>query len=400
MQYPAIRIAPVPIARVRQMLHQNNPNASKPMTTVLHVIDSDEPGGAETVFAQLADGMREKGFRSVAVVSGYGWPKQELERRGIDPIVLEVKGTFNLRLLWKLARITWRNRVDIIHSHLLGSNVYCAMVGLLTRRPVIATFHGMIDVSPGERFRRLKFWIMNLGVDRFVTVSQRLMEVIRDEGLLDPKRTTIIYNGADTRRYGKSSTKSELVSRLGIGEPCKLIGSLGNMHPAKGYDDLVAAVPLVLQRYPDVHFVIAGQLREDIVEQLEASMAELGVSGRVHFIGFIDDTARFLSQLDVFLLTSKSEGFSIAMIEALATALPVVATRCGGPEEIAKDSDAALLVDVGSPSQIAEAVISVLESEALSSKLSTLGPSLVAERFSYAAMLDAYSRLYAYVQRR
>lgn len=369
------------------------------MKTALHVIDSDEPGGAETVFAQLADGMRSKEFRPIAVVSGHGWPKQELERRGVEPIVLEVKGTFNLRLLWMLSRLARRNRVDVIHSHLLGSNVYCALAGLLTRKPVIATFHGMIDVSPNERFRRLKFWIMSLGVDRFVTVSQRLLEVIRDEGLLDPRRTTVIYNGIESQRYGKLGNVSELAARLGLEQGCRLIGSLGNMHPAKGYEDLVAAAPLVIQQHPDVHFVIAGQVKEEIVQELERRMTELGVSGRVHFIGFVDDTARFLAQLDAFLLTSKSEGFSIAMIEALATGLPVVATRCGGPEEIVRDSGAALLVDVGSPAQIADAVNRVLGSEALASELASLGPRLVAERFSQAAMLDAYSRLYADVQR-
>lgn len=363
------------------------------MKTILHVIDSTEPGGAETVFAQLADELRKRGYRSITVVSGPGWLTDELRRRGLEPIVINAKGTFNWRLVRSLLRIIREEKVDLIQSHLLGSNVYCALAGLIASKPVIATFHGMVDVSPEERLRWLKFQIMNLGVSRFVAVSQRLCDAIHKERLLNPRKTTVIYNGIDTARYRKSS-QTDLRLRLGIDQSAKLIGSLGNLHPAKGYPDLITAARLVVEKHPHTHFVIAGDIKPHLIGDLELQMRNAGIERHVHFIGFVDDSAEFLSQLDMFLLTSLSEGFSIATIEAMASGLPIVATRCGGPEEIVSDRQNALLVGVGQPATIAQAIMEILESPELAHRLGDAGPGLVAAKFGMGVMLDRYENVY------
>jgi glycosyltransferase involved in cell wall biosynthesis len=363
------------------------------MKTILHVIDSIEPGGAETVFVQLADEFRKRGNRCLVVVSGPGWSFDELERRGFEPIAINAKGTFNIPLLRGLLRIIRDERVDLIQSHLLGSNVYCALAGLIARKPVVATFHGMVDVSPNERLRRAKFWIMNLGVTRFVAVSARLRDAIAEERLLNPRKTSVIYNGVELARYA-SPAKGDLRSRLGLPAGAIVAASLGNLHPAKGYEYLIRAARLVVERRPEVHFVVGGAIKPQLFEELEAEIARLDISRNVHFVGFVADSPGFLAQADLFILPSISEGFSIVTLEAMASRLPCIITRCGGPEEIVTDGSDARLIFSASEGAICEAVLELLGDASLRERLARCAWQTVEKRFSTESMIAQYQALY------
>ncbi len=361
--------------------------------TILHVIDTTGPGGAETVFIELADRLRARGHRSVVLIRGPGWVHDQLTARGLTPYVYDAKGSFNWRFLREMLRIIRRENVDVIQSHLLGSNVYCAIAGLLARKPVVATFHGMVDVGPNERLRSVKLWLMNRGVSRFVAVSKNLRDAIDREGLLNPDKCDIVYNGIDLSRYGRSDSRS-LRERLQLSSEAVLIGSLGNVRPAKGYDLLIEAARRVVDVYPQAHFVIAGDPKSSLQRRLDELAQQLDVADHVHFVGFCNDSAAYLAQLDYFLLTSTSEGLSIATIEALATGLPAVVTRCGGPEEIVREGEDALLVSIDA-NAIAEGLLRLLKDSSLADRLAQQGRCNVAEKFDMHAMLASYERLYA-----
>ena len=361
------------------------------MKTILHVIDTTGPGGAETVFIELADRLRAEGYRSLVAIRGPGWVHDELCRRGLEPIIIESRGSFNLPFLRELIRLIRRERVDIIQSHLLGSNVYCALAGLLTRRPVVATFHGAVDINPNERFRALKYGLLNAGVSRFIAVSKGLQDYIADAGLLNLNKTRVIYNGIALDRYHRRE-QQPLRQQLQLNDSARLVGSLGNVRPAKAYDVLVRTAAALNQT--NVHFVIAGDIKEKLMPPLRDLMAELGVSERIHFIGFCDDSAGFLGQLDAFLLCSRSEGFSISTIEAMATGLPLVATRCGGPEEIVTDLQDGILVANEDHQALAAALQLVLSDPERAGQLAGAARQTAMERFSVAQMLTAYGEVY------
>jgi glycosyltransferase involved in cell wall biosynthesis len=360
--------------------------------TLLHVIDTTGPGGAETVFIELADKLRQRGYRSVVLIRGPGWVCDQLRARGFEPYIADAKGSFNWRFLRELLRIIRKERIDVIQSHLLGSNVYCAMAGLIARKPVIATFHGMVDVGPNERFRAAKLWLMNHGVRRFVAVSKNLRDAIEREGLLDASRCDVIYNGVELSRYQRANNR-DLRQRLGLGDEAILIGSLGNVRPAKGYDLLIRAARRVIDSQPHAHFIIAGDPKSSLQKQLDALASELKVRDHIHFLGFCNDSAAYLAQLDYFLLTSTSEGLSIATIEALATALPSVVTRCGGPEEIVTPNRDALMVEPDTDA-IAEGVLRLLGDREFAGQLGAEGLKSVRGRFSIDTMLTQYAALY------
>lgn len=369
------------------------------MKTILHIIDTTGPGGAETVFIDLATRLPKDRYRPVVVIRGKGWVFDELCRRGITPIMLDAKGSFNWRYLLGLRKIIMRERVDLIQSHLLGSNVYCALVGLLMRKPVITTFHGAVDVSDTERFMGLKFGLINTGASRIVAVSDSLRHEISSKTPLNPDNTDVIYNGIDTTAFeGKKSDKYRL--QFGWGNDDLVIGSLGNIRPAKAYDVLLRAAALLENQKLSCRFVIAGQgesagkpsrLYNKLLEMRES----LKLQQHVQFIGFVDDPADFLSNVDLFLLSSSTEGFSISTIQAMASSLPVISTRSGGPEEILIHQENGWLVEKDDPAAIAEAIVILSDDPERRAVLSSKAKKKVDHTFGLETMLGAYQQLYS-----
>ena len=150
------------------------------MKTILHTIDTTGPGGAETIFIDLASRLPKEKYRSVVVIRGKGWVYEELCRRGIEPLFMDAKGSFNWRYLADLVSLIRQEGVDVIQSHLLGSNVYCSLAGLITRKPVVATFHGAVDFGGKERLKGVKYSTINAGANSIVAVSGSLRQEILD----------------------------------------------------------------------------------------------------------------------------------------------------------------------------------------------------------------------------
>ncbi len=345
------------------------------------------------MFIELADKLRDLGYRSIVVIHGPGWVQEQLVARGLDPIVLSASGSFALGFLRQLIAIVRAEKVSLIQSHLLGSNVYASIVGLITGIPVVATYHGMVDVRPNERFRRIKNLAMKFGIKRYVAVSRRLMENIEQQNLLDVKKTEVIYNGINLNRY-QVSEDTTLRQSLKLGEDAIIVGSLGNVRPAKAYDVLIRAAAGLLDHHKHIHFVVAGHQKEPLMGELQALMDDLGVSANIHFIGFQQDCAAFLGQLDYFLLSSSSEGFSISTIEAMATGLPVLVTRCGGPEEIISAENQGIMVEPNQPSEITKALEALIDNQEYAKELGQNGKKRAQEAFGVEAMLNGYDEIY------
>lgn len=364
------------------------------MKTILHIIDTTGPGGAETVFIDLATRLPKEKYRSVVVIRGKGWVYEELCRRGIEPILLNAKGSFNWRYLYGLCQLIRREGVDLIQSHLLGANVYCALAGLLTRTPVVATFHGSVDIGERERLKGLKFAAINAGADCIVAVSGGLRDDIMHRTSLRADKTEIIYNGIPSTEFQRSRSHS-LREKYGWSGEEFLVGSLGNIRPAKGYDILLKAAALLEESGQSYRFVIAGQPdRGGLYEELLRLRKELGLEDRVQFLGFLDDPADFLANLDLFLSSSISEGLPLSAIQAMAAGLPLLATRCGGYEELVTDQENGWLVEIGSPEAIAEAIKSLATAPEIRARLAENAKKHAVETFDSSAMFRAYEKVY------
>jgi len=363
------------------------------MKTILHTIDTNEPGGAETVFIDLATNLPKEQYRSIVVISGKGWLYDELRNRGIEPVLANTRGSFNWRFFKDLVTLIRRENVDLIQSHLFGSNVYCSLAGLLLRVPVVATFHGAVDIEMDERFLKLKTGAVNLGANRIIAVSKYLRDNIVNRTKLKGNKIRVIYNGIKTSAFQRPHS-SCLRKRFGWADNDVIVGCLGNIHQAKGYDVLLHAAATLKQRSFTYRIVIAGHEKKSLYADLLNLRARLELEDSVQFIGFYDDPADFLANIDLFLLPSISEGFSIATIQAMAAELPVIATRSGGPEEIITHDVDGWMIEPGKSEAIVEAVEKLARDRALKKRLAVSGRKHAIESFNLDAMLKAYEKLY------
>ncbi len=126
------------------------------MLNILHSIDTPGPGGAETVYLDIVTRLDRDRFTSFPVIPEKGWIYDQLQEQGFDPIIIDSTGSFNTRYLWELIKLIRKQKIDLIHSHLFGSNVYCSLAGLLTSTPVISTFHGFVDATGRGRANQME----------------------------------------------------------------------------------------------------------------------------------------------------------------------------------------------------------------------------------------------------
>jgi len=361
--------------------------------TILHIIDTTGPGGAETVFIDLSTRLPVEKYRNVVVIRGKGWVYEELCRRGVEPILLDAKGSFNWRYLLNLIKLIRRKNVALIQSHLLGASVYSSLAGKLTGVPVVAVFHGEVDIGAKERLKALKMGAINLGASRVVAVSGGLRDDIVRRTRLKPKKIDVIYNGIDTDTF-QHIRSDRLMRQFDWSDDAVIIGCLGNIRPAKGYDILLKAAARLAPE-TNVRFVVAGQVdKSGLYEQLLEQRKTLGLENIVQFLGFLEDPAEYLANLDLFLSTSISEGLPLSAIQAMAAGVPLLATRCGGYEELVTDRVSGWLVEVGNPEAIAEAICQLNADRGLLGRLTEAARQHVQTTFDSRVMFSRYQEIY------
>ena len=360
---------------------------------VLHVIDTPGPGGAETIFVELAKRLDPHRWRSFTAIPGAGWVRDALVEGGLEPIVTPLHGSFDLRYVVALCKAVRRHRIDLIQTHLFTAGVYGGLAGLLCGVPVISTFHGRPDVAGNTLYRAAKFRILRRAVRQVVFVSESLQRFFLSIGGLAPSRTTVIADGIDISAFAPRRDRS-LRQELGVRDDEVLVGAVGNVRPMKSYDVFLRAAALLQRQSPRYRFVIVGEAEGPLFAELLALRDRLGLGDSVAFAGFRGAVHRIMNNLDLFASTSSSEGFSLTVVQAMACGVPVVATRSGGPEEIISDNANGLLVDTDSPAQVAQALERLRTAPDVRQRLVTAGRSTVEERFTIKQMVSSYESLY------
>ncbi|MEA5115724.1 MAG: glycosyltransferase [Geobacteraceae bacterium] len=361
------------------------------MIRILHTIDTTGPGGAESVFVNLVKGLDADRFYPVVVIGGPGWVCAELRKNGIEPIFINSKGAFNFSYLRGLVKTIRENKIDIIQSHLLGANLYSCLAGLLCNVPVVSTFHGFVDINSMERFYALKSKIISFGSEKIIFVSKKLLEYYVKQKRMPASKSITIYNGIDIRVF-KPCRDDSIRKKLELESNQILVGAIGNIRSAKGYEYLLAAARLVIDRRPQIRFVIAGEGSGEIYHSLLEVRKNLNLEKQVNFLGFVSDTSKLLNNLDLFVLSSISEGFSISTIEAMACGIPVVVTQCGGPEEIIENGLSGIVVPPRDPSLLANAIIRSVENNSRSANEACA--KRCKDAFSISKMINDYIELY------
>ena len=224
-------------------------------------------------------------------------------------------------------------------------------------------------------------------------VSRRLRDRLLEESRIPADRTTVVYNGVDCDVPPAASGRT-FRRELGVGDDRFLFGSIGNVRTPKAYDDLLRAAAIAVKGNPRLRFVVVGEGSGALLDELLRLRAELGLDEIVHFAGFRSDAATLLGEFDAFVMSSRSEGFPLAVVQAMESGRPVVATRCGGPEEQVTDGVDGLLVPPADPDAMAAAMLRVAADGELRARLGAAARTAARAKFSLASMLEHYDQIY------
>ena len=181
--------------------------------------------------------------------------------------------------------------------------------------------------------------------------------MLRLIGIAD-RDVTVICNGVDVERYRRPAGCSVVRRDLGLGDDAKLLITVGRLSTPKGHRYLIDAVHSIATLHPDAHFLFVGD--GELRPELEARAAACGMSARIHFLGARRDVAQLLAASDVFVLPSLWEGLSIALLEAMAAGLPIVATDVSGTRQAIQNGKTGLLIPAGDSGHLADALNRVL----------------------------------------
>lgn len=355
---------------------------------ILYVL---EPGGAEQVVLNLATTFNNKRFETVVVGFKDGLLLRVLQEKGVRTYVIGKNYKIDFPFIIRLIRIIRHEKPHLIQTHNFSANLWGGMVAkFFTRTASIATLH---TTTRCRLIDRLAYRFIALLADRTVAVSQKVRDAYMESSNLAKKKILLIYNGVDVFGGGiQARYKNELKRSLGLESGTKVVTAVGRLERPKGYEYLLRAAQEVLRSHVDTRFLIVGD--GSLRYQLEQTVRSMGIDSKVQFMGYREDVPLILSVSDVSVISSVREGFSIALIEHMAMAKPIVATDVGGNREAISDGVNGIIVPPADPHALAEGIERVFEDRDLAYRIGCEARRVYEQKFTQEKMIQHYESLY------
>lgn len=356
----------------------------------MHLLYSLDTGGMELGVLKLLSGMAGSSVEpSVCSLTPFEarhavWPSDGRvrgirRRRGNDPgVVLKLVGLFR------------KERPDVVHTHAWGTLCEGVAAAKLAGVPhIVHGEHGTMETRPRNVWIQARLWRR---VDRLLSVSDSLAARMSDVTGVPREAITVIRNGVDLQRFDEIDRAAARAS-LGIAADRFVAGTVGRLVAVKDHEGLIDAARRVRGERPDLVVLVAGD--GELRAPLEARVQAAGLAGTVRFLGERADVNRVMAAMDVFILNSRSEGMSNTVLEAMASGLPVIATRVGGNPELVVDGETGILVPATSPDQTAAAILRLGADPATRRAMGDAGRLRAHSEFSLRGMLQRYAEMYA-----
>jgi glycosyltransferase involved in cell wall biosynthesis len=381
---------------------------------ILRVIARLNVGGPARHVVILDRGLRARGHDTLLVHGTVDEGEASLEHLASDAHLRSLKvpslgrrvsPLSDVRALLGIIRAVFHESPDVVHTHTAKAGALGRIAALafnLTRPrrrrcAVVHTFHGhVLDGYFSPRANRLVRGAERLlarVTDRIVTISPSQREdIVERFHVASSRQTTVVPLGLDLEPLAAGRGHS-LRRELGIDERSTVFGYVGRLVPIKDLPTLGLAFARLLEQVPDAHLLVVGDgpARRD----LERTISVHGVASRTHLLGWREDLPDIYATMDVCVLSSRSEGTPVALIEAMAAGLPVVATRVGGVPDVVVEGETGLLVPAGDAEALAAAMACLAGNPARRTALGACARSRALAQFGSERLVDDVDRLYA-----
>lgn len=362
---------------------------------LLHVIDHLGAGGAQETLLSLVRHRDRQHFQvEVATLhsQGHYW---EIFRQEAVPVYSLSPHKYVPLYLPRLCRLLRLGKFDLVHCHLTAANLIAKPLAALLGVPFIFNYdqNDMYRTQQPWR-RRLDAWT-NLITDHIVAVSASTRDFLIQQERVPPDKITVIYNGVDLQRFrpaAEASGRGKRRRKWGLPEEAPVVGGVGRLHQQKNFPLFLQVAREVVRELPEACFVIAGEGPDR--KDLESLARDLGIAAQVHFLGYVSDITELYPALDALLMTSRSEGTPLAVLEAMAMGVPVVAARVDGMAEVLEDGRDAYLVPLEDLAQFVRRTCSLLKDKATAGRFSRAGLDKVRSHYAAEAMVRQVEDLY------
>ena len=364
---------------------------------IVHGLLSLDVGGLERVVVSLVKSGVRRGQRiSVMCVEKLGDFAKEVQTAGAEVISLGKPSGRHNEFISHAGAVLDRLTPDLIHTHQIGAAWYLGSAAAQRNLPVLHTEHGnqFARVSGGiTRLKSRLFYGKTARViDEFCCVSADIAAAVTRWRTVPRKKVKVVPNGIEICNGATGSDRETVRESLGIPFDAYVIGTVGRLAEVKRQDRLLRATVNLMTRHSGVRVLIVGEGSER--NRLQELAFSLGISDRVCFAGYQSEPIRYLRAMDVFALTSQSEGLPISLLEAWTVGLPVVCTSVGGIPDVLIHKTNGLLVPNNEGPDLECALSHILELPEQAIRLGIAGRETVRVKYSLETMAEAYEKKY------
>jgi len=360
----------------------------------LHIDTARTWRGGQNQVLLTVNGLREIGQRAALVAH----PDGELRKRaaeGLELVPLAPKSEVDFTAAWRLNRVIKRLRPDVIHAHDAHG---VAMAGL-------ALSLGAASAKDGEpplvAARRVDFHLRSNSfsrwkhrqVDCFIAASEAIRQMLVADGV-PAERTVTVHEGIDVEHV-LAAPLVDVHQAFFLPHGAPVVGNIAALVPHKGQRHLIEAAHIVVQKLPDVRFVILGE--GELREALERLIKEYRLEKHVLLPGFRTDVLGCLKSFDLFVMSSVTEGLGTSLLDAMACSRPIVATEAGGIPEVVEHGVTGLLVPPRDHAAMAEAIIALISDKERRQQMGEAGFARVNDTFTVERMIAGTAAVYARV---
>jgi glycosyltransferase involved in cell wall biosynthesis len=298
-----------------------------------------------------------------------------------------------LRSGLKLRRLIHEEKVDIVQTYFETSNLWGGLIAKLSGAILVSSRRdlGILRVAKHD----FAYRFVNRITDRVLAVSEEVRRFCIDQDRLSPDHVSVIYNGVDLEQVAAAQKEASPLADAEWARSGRIVTCVANIRRVKGIDVLVHAAKKVCAEMPDAMFVILGDCRPwPYVIEIRSLVRSLGLEKNFQFLNFVENPLPTLKTSSVFCLLSRSEGFSNALLEAMACGVPPVVTQVGGNPEAIRDGENGFLVPVEDANIAADRILELLRDPARARRMGALAQSTVEARFSANTMIQQLIDLY------
>lgn len=373
-------------------MQQDDAMSTRPRIRLMLFTDSFIAGGTERQFVETLRALdRTRYDIRVGCLKRRGPFLADVEAAGVPTLEFPIRslhGADTVQWFWRLVRYLRAEKIEIVHAFEFYTSLFAVLAARCARVPVaLASRRDLLSLrSPARQ------WAIRLGglaahgiVANSTAAVQRLYLGLN-------RKVTVIPNILDKSTFRTTRKPHEVRAELGLNMDAPVFGVVSALRPEKGLEVLLQAATHVFRSMPEARLVIAGEGSEQV--HLKSLATDLGITDHVIFLGHREDVPDVLSAVDVAVSPSETESLPNAVLEAMALARPVVATRVGGTPELVVDGETGYLVDAGASSPLADRIVELLRDADRRASMGAAGRQRVTEEYSPEHVRGALDALY------